>query len=99
LPPNRRRNLTNLAPPERYSKSFLKHVAPKKTRQQQIKKKDLEARTGVIAGFQGPNAGAKRKRFDEATMLCSGINVEVKSKFAENFQSQRLFRRNQLFLL
>ena len=40
-------------------------------------KKSFEVRTGVAGASQGPNAGAERKRLDEATMLSSIEDIEV----------------------
>jgi len=45
-----------------------------------MKNKSIDARTCVVTGFQGPNAGAERKRFDEATILSSKMNVEEKDQ-------------------
>ena len=62
--------------------------------------KSIDALTCVVMGFQGPNAGAERKRFEEATMLSSKMNVEEKSNFAEIIQRQRLLSlKSELFII
>jgi len=44
-------------------------VSQQVTRPHRFSKKTIRVRTGVVADSQEPNAGAERKRLDEATML------------------------------